>query len=64
MNWLSANLPSICILFVVIAFVAALVFSLVKSKKSGKSSCAGCSGCSMQGKCHGDCGKEENKTLS
>lgn len=59
MKWLSQNLPSVCVLAAVVALVAGLIYSLVRSKRSGGSSCAGCSGCAMAGKCHGSCEEEE-----
>ena len=38
---------------VLVALVAAIIISLVKSKKSGKSSCGpSCAHCAMDGKCH------------
>ena len=38
---------------VLVALVAAIITSLVKSKKNGKSSCGGsCAHCAMGGKCH------------
>ena len=61
MKWLSQNLPSVCLLAALIALVAGLIYSLVRSKRSGRSCCGGCSGCAMAGKCHGS-GEEEEGT--
>ena len=50
--WLSANLPTILVLFVVCVVVGWIAYGLIRDAKNGTSSCAGCTGCN---RCHG-CG--------
>lgn len=51
--WLSENFATIMICAVLIAVVAAILVSMVKSRKKGKSSCGcGCADCPMGGTCH------------
>lgn len=57
--WLAANIGTILVLCVLLAIVAAVVFSMRRDRKLGKSSCGGncsacgghCAGCA--GGCHG-----------
>ncbi len=51
--WLSENFATIMICAVLIAVVAAILVSMVKSRKKGKSSCGcGCADCPMGAACH------------
>lgn len=57
--WLAANIGTILVLCVLLAIVAAVVFSMRRDRKLGKSTCGGnCSACgghcaSCAGGCHG-----------
>lgn len=51
--WLLENIATVLICAVLVAVVAAIIFSMVKKRKKGKSSCGcGCSSCPMSGSCH------------
>ena len=51
--WILENAATIIICAVLIAVVAAIIFSMVRNKKKGKSSCGcGCGDCPMSGSCH------------
>ena len=51
--WLSENLATIIVCVVLIAVVAAIIFSMVRNRKKGKSSYScGCSNCPMNGSCN------------
>jgi len=53
LEWISSNIASIVILLVVVIFIGAVVFKMVRDKKKGKSSCScGCGGCPMSDSCH------------
>lgn len=49
--WLLENIATVLICAVLVAAVAAIIFSMVKNRKKGKSSC-GCANCPMSGSCH------------
>lgn len=51
--WLAAWWPTVLICLGLAAFVALLVYSLVRDKKKGRSCCGGCGGCAMNGACSG-----------
>ena len=51
--WLSENSATIIVCVVLIAVVAAIIFSMVRNRKKGKASCGcGCSNCPMSGSCN------------
>ena len=50
-DFLKNNIGSIAVLTVVIALLAFLGYSLIKSKRNGSSCSCGCGGCPMSGKC-------------
>ncbi|MBQ7688985.1 MAG: FeoB-associated Cys-rich membrane protein [Clostridia bacterium] len=53
LSWLSANIGTILITFLLLAVVAIIVIKLRKDKKKGVSSCGGnCAHCQLAGKCH------------
>ena len=53
LSWLSANLATIIVFFVVALVVGLIIIKMVKDKKAGKSSCScGCGGCPMKDSCH------------
>lgn len=53
LEWMSANLATICISIVLIALIFAIVHILYKDKKNGKNSCGcNCAHCAMAGSCH------------
>ena len=61
--WLQANLPTVLIIAVLIAFFGFLVYTLIRDKRNGKSSCCGgCAGCAMAGQCHGHPKNDERAT--
>lgn len=52
-EWLTANIGTIIICTVLVAFFTILIVSLIRDKKKGKSSCCGsCSSCAMGCHCH------------
>ena len=51
--WLLENSATIIVCVVLIAVVAAIIFSMVGNRKKGKSSCScSCSNCPMNGFCN------------
>ena len=51
--WLLENIATVLISAVLVAVVAAIIFSMVKTREKGKSSCGcGCANCPMSGSCH------------
>ena len=51
--WLAKNAVTVIICAVLIAVVAAIIYSMIRNKKKGKSSCGcGCADCPMSGSCH------------
>ena len=51
--WILNNIGTILICALLIAAVAAIVISMIRSHKKGKSSCGcGCSKCPMSTQCH------------
>ena len=51
--WLAKNAVTVIICAVLIAVVAAIVYSMIRNKKKGKSSRGcGCAECPMSGSCH------------
>lgn len=53
LEFLSQNIGSIIVLFVIVAIMGALIFGLIRSKKRGGSSCGcGCSNCPMSKSCN------------
>lgn len=51
--WLAKNAVTVIICAVLIAVVAAIIYSMIRNKKKGKSSCGcGCAECPMSGSCH------------
>ena len=52
--WLTQNIGTIIILFVLVAVVTGIIFVMIKDKKQGKSSCGGnCAHCKMCTACKG-----------
>ena len=59
-DWLSANLVSIVLVFVLLAAVSLIIRRLVLDKRAGRLVCGGscgscggsCAGCPMHGQCH------------
>lgn len=53
MNWLSANLASLVVGFVVAAIVSLIIVKMIRDKKQNKSTCGcSCSGCPGASYCH------------
>ncbi len=53
LSWLTENISTVLISFVLIAVVAGIITFMIKNKKRGKSSCGcGCAGCPINGSCH------------
>jgi len=53
--WITVNLGTILVCFVLTLIVGAIVASLVKDRRAGTSSCScagGCAGCPSNGMCH------------
>ena len=46
--WLLENIATVLICAVLVAVVAAIIFSMVKNRKKG----CGCANCPMSGSCH------------
>lgn len=49
MNWLSDNWGNLVVGFILLAIVAAVVWSLVRKKGEGGCGCASCGGCCPRG---------------
>jgi uncharacterized membrane protein SirB2 len=57
MTWISANISTIVVAFIVLGIVALVLRKMFNDKKRGVTSCGtSCSGCAMAGSC-----KELNK---
>ena len=53
LQWLQLNWGSLLIGLVLVALLALLSWSLIRSKRQGKGGCGcGCNACALQGKCH------------
>ena len=53
LDWLAENAGTIAVLLVLIAVVAAAVFSMIRDKKKGKSCCgSNCAHCACSCSCH------------
>ncbi len=53
MSWLSENIGTLVIVFVLAAVVALIVKHMKKDKAQGKSSCGcNCAHCALHGTCH------------
>lgn len=53
MSWLSENLGTIAVGFLLAVIVIAIIRQQIHQKKAGKNSCGcGCSSCAMSGSCH------------
>lgn len=51
--WITANLATILICFVLLVIAALVIAHLIRNKKRGKTSCGcGCAGCALHGSCH------------
>lgn len=51
------NVPTLIVLALVAAALAAIIYGQIRRKKQGKSSCScggSCGACPMSGSCHGD----------
>lgn len=60
-EWIVYNLGTIIVCLILIAIVAAIIYSMIKDKRSGKSSCGGsCSSCPMGSACRSGSDKSEN----
>lgn len=45
MNWITANVGTIVVGFILLAIVGLVIFYLVRQKQKGISQCGGCNGC-------------------
>lgn len=63
-EWIVYNLGTIIVCLILIAIVAAIIYSMIKDKRSGKSSCGGsCSSCPMGSACRSSSDKSEKGSL-
>lgn len=51
--WITANLATILVCFILLVIVALVITHLIRNKKRGRASCGcNCAGCALHGSCH------------
>lgn len=51
--WITANLATILVCFVLLVIAALVIWYLIRNKKRGRTSCGcDCGGCALHGSCH------------
>lgn len=47
------NFGTFAVLFILLAVIGIIVFTIIKDRKQGKNTCGhGCANCAMHGQCH------------
>lgn len=51
--WITANLVTILVCFILLVSVALVITYLIRNKRRGRTSCGcNCAGCALRGSCH------------